>query len=137
MSLLPSWSISSDNACENAVPTHVPESFTTRTLTPACLALITHCMALISLLVRPAPEEGIHFTAIICAVQFSPLTPIPLLVAAPIIPAMCVPCPAYTVSSSMGLQVLLSSLKPFVPAGQLPIPPGFDHMLDSRSGWLY
>ena len=28
-------------------------------------------------------------------------------------------------------------LNPGVPAGQLPIVPGFDHIFVSRSGWLY
>ena len=65
MSLLSSRSISSERACENAVPTQVPESLTTRTFTPACLALITHCSAEIRSLVSPCADAGIHFTAMI------------------------------------------------------------------------
>ena len=79
------------------------------------------------------------------AVQLTPTTPIPLFPTAPMVPAVCVPCPA----SSIGLHiaaVLLAAnaiaLKPWLPAGQVALCPprvtvnaeGADHMFAARSG---
>ena len=41
----------------------------------------------------PLPEESMNFSAITCAVQFTPTTPTPLLPDAAMIPAVWVPWP--------------------------------------------
>ena len=91
MLFAPSTSISLDSASDLAVPKNVSESFTTRTFTPACLAATSHCIASISEPVSPALALFIHLTGRIVVCQFMPATPVPLLAAAPMIPATCVP----------------------------------------------
>ena len=93
MLFAPSVSISSESACEKAVPLNVAESLTTRMFTPACLAATSHCRAAISPLVSPAAWELSHLTGRSVVCQFIPATPVALLPTAPMIPATWVPWP--------------------------------------------
>ena len=88
MSFAPRRSISSASACEAGCEC---ESLITRTFTPACFAAMSHSRAAMSWLVDPLPAAFRNFTGKIVVLQFTPVTPIPLLPTAPIIPAMCVP----------------------------------------------
>src|SRR3954447_21664277 len=129
--------ISSSSACEK--PAVLQLLLSTRTLAPVTAdALITKSSALIALLTDPTPLESRNFAAIRRVVQFTPVTPTPLLPAAPMMPDTCVPWPL----SSIGRHVLVIALNPCVPCAQLTARPptvtvngaGADHTLLTRSG---
>src|SRR5712691_9655246 len=130
MSLALALLISSSSAWEKPPPPQLFES--TRTLTPAILALTAKSMALIASAVVPLPAEFRNFSPMMRVVQFTPTTPTPLFPTAPMVPETCEPW----LLSSRGLHVLLMALKPWVPAAQPPIPPGLLHTLAARSEWL-
>src|SRR5919198_6501725 len=99
-----SWSatlIASASACEYEPPAH--ELFITSA--PFCAAYST---ALTASAVVPEPCALRNLTGMIRTFQFTPATPTPLLPAAPIVPATCVPWPW----SSIGLLSPLTKSQP-------------------------
>src|SRR5258708_36647519 len=97
-------------------------------------------MALIASVVVPLPAELRNFKPMILVVQFTPTTPAVLLPTAPIVPETWVPW----LWSSMGSQVFVIALNPWVLAAQVTLvpptvtvkPAGADQTLAARSGWL-
>ncbi len=134
--------ISSSSACEYPAPPQL--LFSTRMFAPspnAFFAWIANSIARIAFATLPLPVESRKASPIIVVVQTTPDTPALLLPAAPAVPATAVPC----VALSLGSQLFVMALYPWLPAGQVILSVGENvtvnslgalHTLAARSGWV-
>src|SRR5512134_3331374 len=98
--------MASYNACEYGPPPQL--LLVATTFTPLLFMALVYPRHSIASDSAPAPVASMNLQAMIFTFQFNPVIPVPLLPAAPIVPAQCVPWPW----SSIGLPVPATELMP-------------------------